>query len=350
MLSESACELWELFDDIKQLMGNYECENENKKDDPKCFNCGANSFTHDDGCIVCEKCGVDNGSLIDYQQEWRYYGSEDTKHSADPTRCGMPMNPLLPESSLATIILGRGTENLRRLNNWNSMTYKERSLLKVFKNIQSKSDNGELPVCIIDRAKIMYKTLSDDTVKRGKSRKGLIAACLYYSCKDKNISRSAREISNIFDLKVKKMTSGCKQFHEIMYHNNMDYTSNLKPTNHEDFIDKYVIKLGIQNDYIDDIKYVATFANKLGIVSENTPPSIAVGSIYLISHHYGLGYSKKKMADTCDISEVTISKIHKKMFKYKKFLLPQASSLPSDSSSPVSSPPKASSSPVSSSS
>ena len=169
-----------------------------------CFNCEGDSLIYDEGIIVCENCGVDNGAMIDYQQEWRFYGSEDTKHSSDPTRCGMPINPLLPQSSLGTIILGRGFEKYRRLNNWNSMTYKERSLLKVFKNIQSKSDENNISICVVDRAKIMYKTLSEDTIKRGKSRKGLIAACLYNSCKDKNDSRSTKEISQIFNLKIKK--------------------------------------------------------------------------------------------------------------------------------------------------
>lgn len=334
-------DMWDIFENIKQTIdtddedeeftdqtfletkssNNYTLDKITKAD-LVCFNCEGDSLIYDEGIIVCENCGVDNGAMIDYQQEWRFYGSEDTKHSSDPTRCGMPINPLLPESSLGTIILGRGFEKYRRLNNWNSMTYKERSLLKVFKNIQSKSDENNISICVVDRAKIMYKTLSEDTIKRGKSRKGLIAACLYNSCKDKNDSRSTKEISQIFNLKIKKMTSGCKQFNEMMYHNDHTYISKIKPTSADDFIERYTIVLKLDKDSKESAIYVSNMATKLGLVSENTPASIAVGSIYLISQNYKLKITKKKLSELCEISEVTISKTYKKMLPYKKYLLP----------------------------
>jgi transcription initiation factor TFIIB len=328
--------MWDIFENVKQALDSdgdegefidnsssdkYKLDNITKED-LKCFSCESENLVYEDGIIVCENCGIDNGAVIDYQQEWRFYGSEDTKHSSDPTRCGMPINPLLPESSMGTIILGKGFEKYRRLNNWNSMTYKERSLLKVFKNIQSKSDDNDISTCVIDRAKIMYKTLSDANIKRGKSRKGLIAACLYNSCKDKNDSRSTKEISQMFNLKIKKMTSGCKQFNEMMYHNDHNYIANIKPTSADDFIERYSTLLKM--DHINKKKaiHVSMMATKLGLVSENTPSSIAVGSMYLISQHFKLKITKKRLSELCEISEVTISKTYKKMLPYIKYLLP----------------------------
>ena len=44
------------------------------------------------------KCGVIYKNILDLGAEWRYYGADDNK-SNDPTRCGMPTNPLLKESS-----------------------------------------------------------------------------------------------------------------------------------------------------------------------------------------------------------------------------------------------------------
>lgn len=328
-----ATDMWNIFENVKETILNEEQTDDNfydndtddknneQNDEVLCYNCKEDSLIYDDGCIVCEKCGCDNGAIIDYQQEWRFYGAEDTKNSSDPTRCGMPINPLLPESSLGTIMIGRGFEKYKQLNNWNSMTYKERSLLKVFKNIQSKSDDNNISICVVDRAKVMYKTLSEDTIKRGKSRKGLIAACLYNSCKDKNDSRSTKEISQMFDLKIKKMTNGCKQFNEMMYHNDNNYITKIKPVTESDFIERYINLLKIDNSYKEGILYVADMAIKLGLVSENTPSSIAVGSIYLISQYYKLKITKKRLSEVCEISEVTISKTYKKMVPYEKYLI-----------------------------
>ncbi len=326
-------DIWNVFDTIKQTLDDSSPELSNdeitklkivtqKNNRLLCYDCNEDSLIYDEGIIVCEKCGINNGDMIDHQQEWRFYGSEDTKHSSDPTRCGMPINPLLPESSLGTIILGRGYEKFRKLNNWNSMSYKERSLLKVFKHIQSKSDDSDISVCIIDRAKIMYKTLSEDSIKRGKSRKGLIAACVYHSCKDKNDSRTTREISQIFGLKIKKMTSGCKQFNEMMYLNNCDYIANIKSNSPKISIKRYSSLLKLTEQNRDRAIHVSKMASKLGLVSENTPSSIAVGSIYLVSQYYNLKITKKILAQLCDISEVTISKTYKKMQKFNKYLVP----------------------------
>lgn len=352
---KSGDDLWNIFDNVRLTMDK-KCENEeeikeiennenennesngdnsDETDENKieselgelnekflCYNCNEDALILDDGIIVCEKCGVDNGAIIDHQQEWRFYGSEDTKHSSDPTRCGMPVNPLLPESSLGTIIIGKGYDKLRKLNNWNLMSsYKERSLLKVFKNIQAKCDEQNITVCVTDRAKIMYKTLSEEAIKRGKSRKGLIAACLYNSCKDKNDIRSIKEISKMFGIKIKKMTSGCKQFNEMMYYHNNDYLANSKLVTPEDYIERYSNLLKIDKKYKEKINYVANMAYNLGLVRENTPSSIAVSSIYLVAQEYGLKISKKKIAEVCEISEVTISKAYKKMQKFKKFLI-----------------------------
>ena len=47
-----------------------------------------------------------NDNNISDKPEWRYYGADDTK-SGDPTRCGMPVNLLLPDSSVGSIILNQ---------------------------------------------------------------------------------------------------------------------------------------------------------------------------------------------------------------------------------------------------
>ena len=333
----SKTELWNIFNDVKNAMDESEdeteIETENKQIEKqiekqidednteiKCYNCGDDSLIFDDGIIVCEKCGVDNGAIIDHNQEWRYYGSEDNKNN-DPTRCGMSINSLLPDSSMGTIILGRGYEKYKKLNSWNMMTYKERSLLRVFKYIQTKGTDKDISICVLDRTKVMFKTLNDNTLKRGKSKDGLIAACLYNSCKDKNDIRTTKEISKMFDIKIKKVTTGCKQFNEIMYYNDPNYVENIKTITYEDCIEKYCLLLNLSNENKDKILYAANMAYSLGLVSENVPQSIAVTAIYLVSQQYGLKITKKRLSEMCLISEVTISKTYKKLQKYIKFLL-----------------------------
>ena len=43
---------------------------------------------------INSQCGVIYRDTLDETAEWRYYG-EDDNNMSDPTRCGMPVNPLL---------------------------------------------------------------------------------------------------------------------------------------------------------------------------------------------------------------------------------------------------------------
>jgi transcription initiation factor TFIIB len=322
--------LWNIYEQMKEELddetnssGGDNGEETGHYDKDRCYSCGEREFLVEDGCMICQNCGRVNGQEIDYNQEWRYYGNDDNKGRNDPTRCGIPINPLLPDSSLGTIILGNGQQMCRRLHRWNSSNPKERSLIHAYNEINEKTSGANIPVCIVDKAKVVYKTLSSEKIKRGTTRKGLMAACIYYTLKDKQISRSTREISTIFDLKQKKMTTGCKYFNEIMYSKNRDYLNQIQPTTTRDFIERFSQKLGINEELQTLAIHICQLADKLGIISESTPPSIAVGCLYLMIQHFGFNITKKYLSEVCEISEVTISKSYKKLLEFKQYLIPE---------------------------
>jgi len=291
-----------------------------------CKTCHTYGVITEESLIVCTNCGTIERNIIDSSAEWRYYGSEDNKFS-DPTRCGLPTNELLPESSLGSIVSYSHNESydmkkIRNYHSWNAMPYKERSLYNVFDNIQVRAINHGIPACIIEEAKIMYKKISETRISRGSNRKGIIASCIYKACKIKNVPRSAKEIADIFQLSITHMTKGCKKFDEIMNINKNNSEINLSGSKSNDFIHRFCSKLNIGNDIYLICRYVCTSAEKYYLVSENTPPSIAAGSIYLVCSLLNINISKKSISISCKISEVTISKCYKKLYKYYKYLLP----------------------------
>ena len=306
--------MWEMFSNLKKA------EDEKNVTSNCCIECGSDRLYNDGEFMVCIKCGVQNSIIIDHSQEWRNYGNED---GIDNSRCGMPLNPLLPDCSLTTVILGKGNESFRKLNSWNGMTYKERSLIQVLNQVAEKAKIGNIPNCIVDKAITMYKILSEDNIKRGESRESLIAACLLYALKDKNITRSSNEISNLFGIKNKKLSKGCNEFTKIMYSKNSDYLRKIKPTEPKDLINRYCDLLEIDQCYKQITIDVSFKTDYLGICSENNPKSIAVGAIYLVSQAYDLNITKKTIANKCMTSEVTIVKIFNNMVKYQEYLLPE---------------------------
>jgi transcription initiation factor TFIIIB Brf1 subunit/transcription initiation factor TFIIB len=57
---------------------------------------------------------------------------------------------------------------------------------------------------------------------------------------------------------------------------------------------------------------------KMDIMPENTPPSIAAGVVYYVSQMCKLNISKKDVKNVSETSEVTINKCYKKLEKITK--------------------------------
>jgi len=318
-------------DDIWNLLNSFKDEDdadkdcefmENKvdlsgRDGRVCKHCKSDDIILEESIYTCRKCGSINDKFIDMTAEWRYYGSEDSKAS-DPTRCGLPINALWPESSLGSVI-GRNVKEsyemklIRKYHMWNSMSYKERSLYNIFDNITVNAINNGIPTSIIEEAKMFYKKVSESKISRGENRSGLIASSIYMSCKSSKVPRSTKEIAKIFNLKTKTMTKGCKKFQDVM-------KLNVESTCADDFIQRFCSKLGLDTEIRELCREIVAKADDLCIVSENTPPSISAGSIYLCNVVCQLGISKKDMATACELSQVTLSKCYKKLFDHRSLL------------------------------
>lgn len=282
-----------------------------------CEFCGDVSVILHDGDYFCQKCGSLAHRFIDSGAEWRNYGAEDNK--CNMTRCGMPVNDLLPNAFLGSMI-GYGAYRdtgdiriMRKYHLWNSTSYKERSLFTIFDSLTQNAGNNGIPKSIIEEAKALYKQISDAKISRGNNRCGLIAASIYMSCKNNKVPRSTKEIAGFFNIKLPVMTKSCKKFQEIL---------KTKPisTSAEDFISRYCSKLNMDKYKKEICKEVVRRAEKEDIVSENTPPSIAAGVIYLCCVEYKWNIDKKTLAASCEISQVTVTKCFKKLLQHRDYL------------------------------
>lgn len=314
-------------EDIWNLFATFNDDNRTQSSDSEiykcdaCQYCGSIDVRIEDGNYICIKCGSLSDRFIDLGAEWRYYGADDNNKSVDPTRCGMPVNDLLPNSSLGSIISSKPGESMsmkliRKHHFWNSISYKERSLYHIFDNISSNSTSHGLPPSIIEEAKALYKKMSENKVTRGENRNGMIATSIYMSCKNHKVPRSSKEIANIFNLKNTTMTRGCKKFQDIM-------RMNVNNTTPEDFINRFGSKINMPMEMRELCKTVMKTADDLGILSDNMPPSIAAGVMYLVITICGLNIDREELSETCGVSQVTMFKCYKKLHNHRDKILPK---------------------------
>lgn len=284
-----------------------------KKDIKKVKCCeNTDNYQSDNDMIICKVCSniITN---ITNNAEWRCYKSTDGRGN-DPTRCGMPVNILLPESSVGSSISysNKSLEmnQIRKMQNWNGMPYKERSLYKVFLVIQNTCEINNIPSIIINESKSLYKIIASTKISRGSNRNGIIAACVYFACKQCDVPRSSKEIADMFNITVNVMTKGVKKCQEIIYMNktNKDRLSTSTTIKPSDFIERFCNKLKIDEIKTNKILKICDIIIKNNIISENTPPSIASGCIFYFIKNKKLDISKKDISSVCKISEVTINK------------------------------------------
>jgi len=330
-------ELWSLFES--------EIQNPDKQKDPleclyrvigdreSCEMCKASLAYSDEGFLTCtnEKCGIIYKDMLDHSPEWRYYGADDNQNS-DPTRCGMPINPLLEESSFGCKVLCLGKSSyemrkIRRYTEWQSMPYKEKARYDEFQRITLMAANAGIPKLIIDQAIFYHKKISEhEQTFRGDNKDGLIAASIYISCRINNYPRTAKELATIFHLDVTSATQGCKNAQVIINHLEKDMDNNEKTsfckTKPEAFIERYCSKLNINTELTKLCQFIAIKIEKKDMMPENTPHSIAAGVVYFISQLCKLNVSKKDVKTISEISEVTINKIHKKLEILQDELVP----------------------------
>lgn len=324
--------LWNAFDK-EESSQNMEClyNDQVQKSREKCDMCDCPVAYNAAKLLVCtnNKCGIIYKDTLDETAEWRYYGADDN-NMRDPTRCGMPINPLLKESSYGCKVVcnyrsSYEMRKIRRYTEWQSMPYKEKSQYDEFEKIKALSVVSGIPKIIIDEALRQHKKLSELKTFRGCNRDGIIAASVYISSRIHNYPRTAKEIATIFNLDNTSATKGCKNAVHLLNmddNNNMVDGASFYETKPIAFIDRYCSRLSLNKELTMVCKFVANKIEKENLIPENTPHSVAAGIVYFVSQCCNLNVTKKMVNGCSEISEVTINKCYKKLEKIKERLIP----------------------------
>lgn len=329
--SRATKKLWAQFDDVMEKEDhkkNLEClySKQTVGNRTKCDLCNFPVAYNYDRFLTCTntKCSIIYRDQLDESAEWRYYGADDTQHS-DPTRCGMPINPLLEESSYGCkVTCFRSSSSyemrkIRRYTEWQSMPYKEKSQYDEFQKIKILSRQAGIPKLIIDEALRYHKNISEMKTFRGCNRDGIIAASIYIACRIHNYPRTAKEIAVIFKLDNAAATKGCKNAVHLVNQLEKNMNNNDKTRFHVttpvSFIERYCSKLGLNKEITMVCLFVAKRIQDSNRIPENTPHSVAAGIIYFVAQTCCLNISKHNVNQISGISEVTINKCFKKLSK-----------------------------------
>jgi transcription initiation factor TFIIIB Brf1 subunit/transcription initiation factor TFIIB len=315
--------------------------------------------------VICTRCGTIVDTPLEQGAEYRWFSSEST--GADPSRCGFPMNHLMPESSLGTMILVKNSSSLmrriKRYHMWNLMPYRERTLWTIFESLQVRASNAGIGTAVLEEAKELFAQLTASAICRGqKQRDAMLAACLWEALKRHETPRMPKDIAEVFNIELCSVTKGIKQFQHLFairtsgqltdtYANQTTAVKETaetekesdevisarafqrraiwqktasRTTSYEDFIVPFLTNLSVSRTSLEGlVRHVCGRTEELGIVPENTPPSLTASVIAFCALQKGVRLDIAEIARVCGISAVTIQKCLKRMLPWKEKLLEQ---------------------------
>ena len=278
--------------------------------------------------VVCLRCGEVLGRPLDTNAEYRFFGAED-RGGGDPSRIGAPTDHRLPQSSLGTVILPRGStksmNRIRRYHQWNMLPYKERALLSAFDRLSIASTNHGLSGSIIEDAKELYVKLNGLCDRRGLSRDSLLASCVYAALKRARSPRRPQDVGSMFSLTHASFTKAFKFFQEVLAQavqkgilEDIWSPSNLTSTRAADYVELPLSRLPISRaDFANLLVRAQSLADKAeseALSPENTPPSLAAGVVAYVCEEWKKGEIPiSRIASACDVSAATLQKCFRRL-------------------------------------
>ncbi|MFX1558789.1 MAG: transcription initiation factor IIB family protein, partial [Promethearchaeota archaeon] len=266
-----------------------------------CPECGGKTISiQEKGEIVCSSCGlVISERSLDISHSGKRAFTKQEKERRE--RTGSPISILLPDMGLSTVIDKSSIKNpdLKRAAKWNSrMTWDKRNMLIATTELKRIGSNLNLPDHVKKSAIRLYIEAFKKKLLRGRSINGMVAACLYFACRDKKIPRTLQEILDETAINAKNVR---RCYRTIIREMNLKAPS----TNPISLIPRFITELGLDLEVEKaTIKVLQSFTSKFS-TSGKDPKGLCAGALYLVCKKMDKRISQKEIANVVGVTEVT---------------------------------------------
>lgn len=278
-----------------------------------CNNCNTSKLVTDDiiGEIACSSCGC----VFSENTEDRKVERRNFSDNSDNTRTGPGLSLKMHDRGLSTVIgvqnkdsIGKPlsanmAQTFNRLRKWDSRSQTKSSADRSLRNALQELDKVQsklgLSDTVIERASLFYRKASEKGLVRGRTVKGIAAACLYASCRDLEHTRTLTEIAEHLEIGRKDVARSYRSlFRELGF-----VVSIADPIKS---ISKIASKIGIREKTIRKAVHVLDAAHEAGIVAGKNPEIMAAAAIYAACIITGENKSQHEISVAAGTSTVSI--------------------------------------------
>jgi len=190
-----------------------------------------------------------------------------------------------------------------RLRTWDSRTQAhtsaDRNLRQALNEMNKLKSKLSLSDAVIEKAGYIYRKAMEKKLVRGRSIQGIVAACIYASCRDTGTPRTLDDVAKEMNVRRKDI-SRCYRliFRELeLKMPVVDPVQNIARI-------ASIVKLGEKTKR--KAITILNKAKKLGMIAGKDPMGLAAASLYLACISCGEVRSQKDISEASGVTEVTI--------------------------------------------
>jgi len=281
---------------------------------PKCPSCGDKKMVTDEitGELCCGKCGfVVSDKISETGAEWRSFANDDTNR----TRVGAGTSLTMHDMGLSTVI---GTTNkdstgkpltssmkssIERLRTWDSRTQAhssaDRNLRQALNEMDKLKDKLALTDAVVEKAAYIYRKAMERKLVRGRSIQGLVAACLYASCRNTETPRTLGDVAESINIRRKDVA----RCYRLIFR---ELELKIPVVDPVKVVSRIASVAGLGEKSKRRAVAMLEQAKKIGMVAGKDPMGIAAAALYLACITTGEVKSQKDISIASRVTEVTI--------------------------------------------
>jgi len=281
---------------------------------PKCPSCGDKKMVTDQttGELFCGKCGlVVTDKIAETGAEWRSFSNDE----GNRTRVGAGTSLTMHDMGLSTVIGAANKDStgkplaasvrssIERLRTWDSRTQAhssaDRNLRHALNEMDKLKDKLALTDSVIEKAAYIYRKAMERKLVRGRSIQGLVAACLYASCRNTETPRTLDDIAKGINIR-RKDVARCYRliFRELEL--KMPVVDPVKG------VSRIASIANLSEKSKRKAIMILNQAKEVGMVAGKDPMGIAAAALYLACISTGEIKSQKVISIASGVTEVTI--------------------------------------------
>lgn len=244
----------------------------------KCPECGSRNLKHSQHESMCRDCGL---ILEDEMPQLNAY-REGTSTT----------NPQLTDGNIVKA-------------QW-LLSSKEKNLIKARKKIRMAAERLSLPRYIKDQAYRLYEKAVHKGLCIGRDNESILYACIYASCSQNSIPKTALEITEYTEISIKKM---------LRAYGLLKREFSLKTNVYDpaDLLPRFISQLKLSHSVLMKATQILNKVKNTSAYSGKSPKSIAAAVIYIAAKLNKEKITQRGIANQIGIMEVTIRKRYKEI-------------------------------------